>query len=97
MPNENLPLIEKLFAAMAGASVSSMFLPGNWKRRLALIACGTVTSYYLGYTASRLGDLPETTAGFLVGLFSMAVADGLFRAWYALDLPGIASSWLRRK
>ena len=97
MPNENLPIIEKLFAAIAGAMVSVMFIPGNWKRRIALVACGTVTSYYLGAPFAFWAGLPQSPSGFLVGLFSMAALDGIFRAWYTLDLPAIATSWLRRK
>ena len=97
MPNENLPLLEKALYAIAGSGVALMFLPGNWKRKLALLVCGAVTSYYVGPYVALLLAGPEASIGFLTGMLSMAAADGLFRAWYALDLRGIAASWLTRR
>lgn len=97
MPNENLPLIEKILAATVGSGIALVFLPGNWQRKLFMFLGGFATAWYIGPIAAAEIGMQESAAGYLIGFVSMAVADGFFRAWYALDLPGIASSWLRRK
>ena len=97
MPNENLPIIEKILAAAVGSGLALMFLPGNWKRKTFLFLGGFATAWYIGPEFASKIDMPETATGFLLGFVSMAVAEGLFRAWYALDLKSIITSWLRKK
>ena len=97
MPNENLPIIEKIIAAAVGSGVSLMFIPGNWKRKLFLFLGGFAVAWYVGPEVSVWLGMKESATGFLLGFVSMAVAEGLFRAWYALDLKSIATSWLQRR
>ena len=97
MPNENLPIIEKVLAAAAGAASALMFLPGEWKRKLFLLIGGYAAAWFLGGDVAAWVGMRETAAGYLVGFFSMAAAEGAFRAWYKLDIKAIITSWLKKR
>ena len=57
----------------AGALISVLLIKDTWPRRIGLFVAGVVAAKYIGpYLVSSLKVEPEL-AGFLVGLFSMAV------------------------
>lgn len=77
-------------AGVAGALVSMQFLQGTRTAKFLMAVCGSILSYYLTpYVSTKLG-LPEGPAGFLLGLFGMAVAS---RAWQFVNETPIASIW----
>lgn len=47
------------------------------------------------HAASWLG-FSEGFAGFLLGLFGMAIVDKIFETWKALELGKILSAWIRK-
>lgn len=79
-------LMTKL-SGVFGAFVSMRFLSGSLKERLSSAVAGAVTSYYSApWVAVRLG-MPEGLAGFLIGLFGMAVCS---RVWVWVQQSSIA-------
>lgn len=97
MPNDHMTLIERLLAATSGSGVAVLFLPGDWVRKLILLVAGSISSYWLAPPIAVYLDAPESAAGFLVGLLSMALVDVMFRTLYRLELDRIVASWLTRR
>lgn len=60
-------------AGFAGALVSLGHVKGTWLEKLSMFVGGGFSSYYLApFVVDKLG-LPESAAGFLVGLFGMSI------------------------
>ena len=75
-------------AGVAGALVSTRFLSGTWPQKLATAASGAIASFFATpYVVAKL-SLPEGFAGFLVGLFGMAI---LSRTWDWLQTSSLVS------
>lgn len=74
-------------SGVIGAFVSMRFLSGSLKERMSSAIAGAVTSYYSApFVAFRLG-MPEGLAGFLIGLFGMAVCS---RIWVWVQTTSLA-------
>ncbi len=82
-------LLPKL-AGLAGAAVSLRFVQGSWPERITMALGGFVVSVYWGQWLSANTGLPEGGAGFLLGLFGMAICD---KIWQAIQLVPIKESW----
>lgn len=77
-------------AGVAGAALSLRFVSGSWPERLTMALGGAVVSYYAApWVAQRIG-LPEGLAGFLLGLFGMAL---ISKVWEAIQQTPIAEAW----
>lgn len=77
-------------AGVAGALVSMKFLSGTLSQRLTSAASGVLLSYYAAPTLSHKIAMPEGLAGFLLGLFGMAIVS---RAWEFVQDTPIATIW----
>ncbi len=78
------------FAGVLGAAVSMRYLHGSWPVRLSMAMSGSLMAYYAAsYLSLRLG-IPEGLAGFLTGMFGMAIVS---RAWEAVQATPIAALW----
>lgn len=78
------------FAGVLGALVSMRYLSGSWPAKVSMALSGAVLSYYASpHIAERIG-VPEGLAGFLLGLFGMAVVS---RAWEAVQAFPTAALW----
>jgi len=86
----NVDEVAARLAGVAGALVSMRFLQGSRLARLSMALSGAVISYYVSpYLAERVG-IPEGLAGFLLGMFGMAVVS---RAWEAVQAVPVGPLW----
>lgn len=77
-------------AGVAGAFVSMRFLQGSFFARFSMAVSGAVISYYVSpYLSHRIG-IPEGLAGFLLGMFGMAV---VARGWELIQAAPIGPLW----
>lgn len=85
-PPEIPPELAKGVPGAIGAVVALRWIAGSPLQRMASVIGGTASSYYGGqHVAAGLG-VNQGLAGFLVGLFGMAVANKIFEALAALDI-----------
>ena len=77
-------------AGVAGAALSLRFVAGTWPERLTMAVGGAVVSYYAAPWVSAKIGLPEGLAGFLLGLFGMAL---ISKIWEAIQQTPIAEAW----
>jgi hypothetical protein len=75
-------------AGPLGALTAMMFMHGTpWPQRLAMAVAGAVASYYGAPTVVAIyPQVSPGLAGYLLGLFGLAVVAKLFSTWDALDL-----------
>lgn len=73
MPTDYDILLAKL-AGVIGSIVSMRFIQGTWAAKFLYAGCGSAISFYGAPTFSTKTSLPEGLAGFLLGLFGMAIA-----------------------
>lgn len=78
------------FAGVLGAFVSMRYLDGSWHARLGLAASGALVAYYTSPYLSLLLGIPESLAGFLTGVFGMAIVT---RGWDAVQTAPIGALW----
>ena len=90
MDNINLDAIAGKAAGLAGAVVSMHFLQGTWPARISLAISGALFSYFAAPYLSQRTGLPEGLAGFLLGLFGMAVVS---RVWEWVQTTPVAAFW----
>ena len=86
----NLDALTTKLAGILGAIVSMKFLQGSWAERLSTAAAGAIVSYYLTPSLSSRIGMPEGLAGFLLGLFGMAV---MSRGWEWVQTTPVAALW----
>lgn len=83
----DIDILATKLSGVIGAVVSMRFLNGSLKEKLSSALAGAVTSYYsAAWVAIRLG-MPESLAGFLIGLFGMAVCS---RIWVWVQSTSLA-------
>lgn len=79
----DMPDIKDLIPGAAGSfGAAALFLKGPWGRRLGMAVLGSIASYYGAPYIYKAFGMAEGLAGFLLGLFGMAVVDGIFKAWH---------------
>ncbi|CAB3918736.1 hypothetical protein [Achromobacter mucicolens] len=78
------------FAGLLGAAVSMRYLHGSWPARLSMAVSGSLVAYYASPYLSLMLGIPEGLAGFLTGMFGMAVVS---RAWEAVQAAPVAALW----
>lgn len=105
MPNEQITFIEKLLPGTIGSMGAMLWMQGPWFRKLALVILGIAASHFFSpavnaYTALALppDGLGEGTAGFMVGLFSMSIVDGVFRLGESIfpHVPQLTIEFVRK-
>lgn len=75
-------LKDLLPGALGSFGAAALWLKGPWGRRITMASLGSVASFYGSpYLATAMG-MTEGLAGFLLGLFGMAVVDNIFKAWH---------------
>lgn len=77
-------------AGVAGSLASMRFLSGTWPSKLSMAASGSVLAYFGSPFLSEKVGLPEGLAGFLLGMFGMAIAS---RAWEVIQEFPIGKAW----
>lgn len=78
------------FAGVLGAAVSMRYLQGSWPARLSMAFSGSLVAFYASPYLSLMLDIPEGLAGFLTGMFGMAIVS---RAWDAVQAAPVGALW----
>ncbi|EHK66020.1 hypothetical protein [Achromobacter arsenitoxydans] len=78
------------FAGVLGAAVSVHYLRGSWRARLSMAVSGSLGAYYAAPYLSGMLGIPGGLAGFLTGMFGMALVS---RAWEAVQAAPVAALW----
>ncbi|WP_286899873.1 hypothetical protein [Achromobacter sp. UBA2119] len=78
------------FAGLLGAAVSMRYLQGSWPARLSMALSGSAVAYYSAPYLSLMLGIPEGLAGFLTGMFGMAIVS---RAWEAVQAAPVGALW----
>ncbi len=81
---------------MIGSLVSMLFIVDTWPRKIVMFLAGSGFALYGTPDASRITGLANGLAGFLLGLFGMAVVASVFIGWQKLDMSIILRDALRQ-
>lgn len=77
-------------AGVAGACVSFAYLKGTFAERITNATGGALVSLYAsGWLAAKTG-VPESLAGFLMGMFGMAICA---KGWELIHATPIGEVW----
>ena len=88
-----MPTLEVIVAkapGLAGGLASMAFIKGTFKERLSMALCGAALSVYATDYIAQTLTIPPGLAGFLVGLFGMAICS---KAWEAIQSAPIHEAW----
>lgn len=82
------PDLARHAAGPAGALTAMLFMQGTpWPRKLAMAAAGGVASFYGAPTLAAIyPQISPGLAGYLLGLFGLALVAKVFSAWETLDI-----------
>ncbi len=89
-PAEAIDALMAKGAGVLGACASLAFLRGSWPERIAMAIGGSVVSYYAAPWMAGTTGLPQGLAGFLLGLFGMAVCG---KVWEAIQAAPLGEAW----
>ena len=95
--NDLPPDTDKFVAGPAGSLFALLWLKGTWPRKVAMFIGGWALSFYGAPGVATWLGFSEGFAGFLLGLFGMAIVDKMFEAWDVMDLGTILKDWLRKR
>lgn len=84
-------------AGLVGAVISTRFLQGTFPERCFMALSGAAISFYTAPYVSKTTGLPEGLAGFLLGLFGMAIVSKAWEYWQSAPIGLYVNDWLRRK
>lgn len=76
----------KLLPGAAGSLLALTWMQGTWKRKVPMFLGGFALSFFASPSAAAWAGTNMGLAGFLLGLFGMAVVDKIFTTWDRLDL-----------
>lgn len=79
-----------------GSVAAMLFIKDTWPRRVGYMLAGVAASHYASGAVAAATRLDEGLAGFLVGLFSMAVAAKLFEALETLKSADLIERLMKR-
>ncbi|MDE3021925.1 MAG: hypothetical protein KGI54_08705 [Pseudomonadota bacterium] len=90
MTDSNFDLLAAKLSGVAGALLSLNFIKGTWPERFAMGMGGAIISLYATpYIVQKTG-LPDGLAGFLVGMFGMAITA---KVWEAIQIAPVRDIW----
>jgi Na+/H+ antiporter NhaD/arsenite permease-like protein len=89
------PEIQKAIPGAAGSLTALLFFRGEgWRRAVATCIAGMLLARYLGPSAADLMRSSEAVAGYVTGLFGMAVIAKVFDMIVSFDSKqAIADLW----
>lgn len=86
----------KAAPGIVGALVALQWVQGSPMQRLAAFVGGAGASFYGADALARWAQMSEGFAGFLVGLFGMAIAGKVFEAIKQLEVGAMTRRLLRK-
>lgn len=97
MPQNQFQDVEKLLPGAIGSLGALLWIQGTWPRRIAMMALGSVASFYGAPHVANMLGMGEGLAGFLVGLFGMSIVDSIFRTWQELGVTDLVREFARKR
>ncbi len=97
MPLQIPPELSDAYPGIVGSAISLKWLPGSYLTKAAMWAGGCSMSLFAAKPFAQfmhMGDGGIGFAGFMLGLFSMAVVSKLFDAISAFDSAGLSRAAL---
>lgn len=91
-----VPEMLKALPGAVGAVVALAWINGTRMQRSVSLIGGVAASYYGAARVASMLNVEQGLAGFLVGLFGMAIAAKLFEAIAALNLARAVDRVLRK-
>lgn len=79
-----------------GAVAAMLWIKDTWPRRVGFTFAGASASHYASGAVAAWSGMDEGLAGFLVGLFSMAIAAKVFEALEAFKSSDLVDRLLKR-
>jgi len=76
----------KLLPGTVGSLLALGWVDATWPRKVFMGIGGAALSFFVAPAAAAAAGTNEGLAGFLLGLFGMAVVDKIFKTWDRLDL-----------
>lgn len=89
--------LQQVLPGFLGSVFALLWIKGPWPRRMSMVGLGAVMSTYGGAWMAALTGLNEGFAGFLMGLFGVAVVDSIFKSWAELGLTEIIREFIRAR
>jgi hypothetical protein len=83
-------------SGLMGSVAAMLWIRDTWPRRVGYVLAGAMASHYAAPHLARWSSTDEALAGFLVGLFSMALAAKVFETLEAMQASQLLDRLLRR-
>jgi hypothetical protein len=96
MQSDVPPEILKAVPGTLGALVALRWISGTPMQRVTSFAGGVSAAYYGAPHVANLLGVETGLAGFLVGLFGMAIAAKVFEAIVSLNISAVVARLLRK-
>lgn len=90
------PEVAKAVPGVLGSLSAVLLMRADWKTSAAIVLPGSALAYYGGAWVGNLVGMPDTLAGYLVGLGGMAFMAKVIETWQRLDLGAILGETLRK-
>lgn len=81
---------------LLGAITATLWIKDTWPRRIAYVVAGAAASHYAAPQVAGWTGTDIALAGFLVGLFSMAVAAKVFETVESVKASDLVDRILRK-
>src|SRR5512143_4189637 len=79
------PEVREALPGAGGSLIAAVFFKRPWGMRIALFCCGVIAAKFIGTSVAGIMGSTETVGGFVTGLFSMAIIEGLIAAIQSFD------------
>jgi hypothetical protein len=90
------PEVTKAVPGVLGSISAVLLMRAEWKTSAAIVLPGSALAYYGGAWVGNLVGMPETLAGYLVGLGGMAFMAKVIETWQKFDLGAILGDFIRK-
>lgn len=88
--------VGKALPGAVGSLIALAWMKAPWPRKVVMWASGAALSYFAASSAATWANTNEGLAGFLLGLFGMAVVDKVFKTWESFDATALLGEALRK-
>lgn len=90
------PEVAKAVPGVLGSISAVLLMRADLKTSAAIVLPGSALAYYGGLWVGNLVGMPETLAGYLVGLGGMAFMAKVIETWQKFDLGSILGDFIRK-
>lgn len=91
-----LSWVGKLLPGLFGSAIALVWIKDTPARKGAMFIGGAALSFFATDTATQWFWGNAGLAGFLVGLFGMAVVNKVFEMWSKFNISSLFTEWARK-